>query len=355
MFELMFALFALLSIGFGFAVGDYLHGLSVGVEVGSARNFDIKHNAIQITGRQLHAVEQRADDKQSRDHGLQAQVADQFRNNGATPGASVTSKGWPNASTTGYGSTRLSPASTNSLDSAGTYNGLHFTGTVTISASNVTMRDCLITAKTTDWVSILIAGSGLTNIIIDHVEIAGAGTNSTQEGATAIGVSGDSQVSVSNSNIYEVGNGVSVVQGQVTVEDNYFHDFHGGPGSHINGIKHDGNSNHDLMILLRRNYLNIMNNNNDAVMIDNSLGPVQGSITIEKNYLGGGAYTVYVDGHFTTEPVIGVTIINNTILKGLYGWMDLNQGRLPSADYQVRHLGNVDAASGVALDGRTAR
>jgi hypothetical protein len=93
------------------------------------------------------------------------------------------------------------------------------------------------------------------------------------------------------------------------------------------------------LIDIEHNTIINQNNRTDAVMIDNDFGPVNG-VTINNNLLLGGDYTVYDGDHFNSNPSTNVSITNNHLGTGLYGYTDSN-GTSPV------FLGNVD--DGAAL------
>ena len=256
---------------------------------------------------------------------------------------------YANATNTGIQpGTNLKPAPSNdyTITTPGVYSGLTFTGAVTIDCSNVTLENCHVEMKSSDWIGVYVAG-GLSNVVVQNCEVAGAGANSTQVGASGISVFGDSQVSIYNNNIHDVGNGFGVAGGQVVIENNYVHNFAAAPGTHINGMETNGGEGADFSLLMKDN--SIINNAGqcDAIMIDNSIGSVS-NITVTNNLLVGGDYTVYVDGHFTSAPITNINISNNHLGTGIYGYWDLNQGSLSNANYQVTTSGNVDDGATLA-------
>ena len=256
---------------------------------------------------------------------------------------------YANATNTGVQpGTNLKPAPSNdyTITTPGVYSGLTFTGAVTIDCSNVTLENCHVEMKSSDWIGVYVAG-GLSNVVVQNCEVAGAGANSTQVGASGISVFGDSQVSIYNNNIHDVGNGFGVAGGQVVIENNYVHNFAAAPGTHINGMETNGGEGADFSLLMKDN--SIINNAGqcDAIMIDNSIGSVS-NITVTNNLLVGGDYAVYVDGHFTSAPITNINISNNHLGTGIYGYWDLNQGSLSNANYQVNTSGNVDDGATLA-------
>jgi hypothetical protein len=67
-------------------------------------------------------------------------------------------------------------------------------------------------------------------------------------------------------------------------------------------------------------------------------GPIS-HITVTKNYLAGGAYTVYSDGQFFNGDITGVEFSYNRMEIGLYGYASIEYNT-------VIDIGNVDAITG---------
>lgn len=254
---------------------------------------------------------------------------------------------FPDATNTGVpAGTQLVAATSNVITTPGVYSGLVFTGTVQIECSGVTLENCLVKDTPSDWVSVLVTGN-VKNVVIQNCEIAGAGSNSTVTGTYGIGVGDDSQVSIYNNNIHDVGSPFAIGAGQVVIEGNYAHDFFSGPGTHYNGIQVNGGNGADFSLLMDKN--TIINNQiqTDAIMLDNESGTIH-NVTITNNLLVGGDYTVYVDGSKSNSPVTNVNISNNHLGAGIYGVWYLDSGTLGSANYQVTTSGNIDDGTALA-------
>jgi hypothetical protein len=255
----------------------------------------------------------------------------------------IASTGFPNASNTGIpAGVTLKSASSNTLSAPGTYSGLSFTGVVSITASNVTLQNCLINGTNTDYFELEIA-AGLTNVVVQNCEIAGAGANSVQTGVYGVYVPGDSQVTLNALNIHGVGSPFTISDGRILIENSYAHDFYSGPATHYNGVQYNGGGSADFSLVIQNN--TIINNQiqTDAIMLDNYFGPVN-NVTINHNYLSGGDFTIYCDGHFNSNPITNITITNNTMGTGYYGYFDIN-----ASSTSPKTSGNVDALTGVAI------
>ena len=121
----------------------------------------------------------------------------------------MSSSGFPDATNTGVpASTTLTPAAGMTIRTAGAVvSGLNITGMVTISASNVTLENCKISA---DAYASIVVQAGATGVTIRNCEIYGGGINGqNNEGSLGIAIFGGG-VTVLNCNIYGSANGVSI-------------------------------------------------------------------------------------------------------------------------------------------------
>ena len=242
---------------------------------------------------------------------------------------------FPNATNTGVqAGTKLTAATSNTISKSGVYSGLIFTGTVSITASNVTLENCLIIGQTGDQEEILVSGN-VSNVLIQNDEIAGAGT-SGKEGSMGIYVSDNSQVTINAVNIHDVAAGVEMSDGQVTLENSYIHNLNGGSGSHIDGVFYGGGGSSNFSLLVENNTIINDNSQTDAVMIQNIFGAVN-NVTITNNLLYSGGYVVYSDGSKTSAPITNVSYTNNDMGAGpgFFGYTDF-------VDNNPTYSGNVD-------------
>lgn len=259
---------------------------------------------------------------------------------------------WPDATTTGYGSTSLTAASSYTISSPGTYSGLHFTtGTVTIAASNVTLINSLVTMNPGDQWGLGVNG-GLTGVVIQNVEIAGPGTSSTLPAANyGIYLTGNSAVQVLACNVHGVVQGIVLNDGQVLVKDCYSHDLNGKPGgnNHYENLGYFGAGTSTFSLDVEHNNFNNQNNQTAAVFLQSYFGKMQ-NITVNNNLLIGGDFTVYVDanpsGGDDTDPVTNVSVTNNALGAGIFGYFDFIHG---SGTYGVVHTGNYDYITNAAV------
>jgi serralysin len=255
---------------------------------------------------------------------------------------------FPHSATTGVpaGAT-LTPSGSLTISKAGTYSGLSITGGVAISASNVTLQNCLINMVASGNEAIYV-GPNLKNVIIQNCEVAGSGT-AGQSGDYGILILDGTQVTINACNIHDVASGIvlegGTVGSQVLIENCYIHSLNGGSGSHINGIGFFGQSGPSFSLSIQNNTVWNAQNQTDAIMLQNYFGSVN-NVTVTGNLLIADNYTMYIDGHQNTYPVTNVTATNNAMTFGQYGYFYLVPGSASQFSYTVS--GNYDAVSGVA-------
>lgn len=223
------------------------------------------------------------------------------------------SSGFPTAATTGVpAGTVLRASGSLTISTPGTViDGLDISGTVTINASNVTIRRSRITGR---GFALVRVADNATGVRIENVEIDGRGLSG--EG-NSMGVYGPA--TVVRSNIHGVENGITPFSGSV-ITDNYVHSL-AAPGSpHYDGIQIDGGASN---IRIERNTIDLHEHSQtSAVMIDNYFGPTD-NILVNANRLLGGGYTVYSDGQFSGGPITNVTFSNNRLGRGYWGYASI--------------------------------
>ena len=198
--------------------------------------------------------------------------------------------------------------------------GLIITGGVEITASNVTLKDCIIEVPNNANWNVGIAG-GLTGVVLQNCEIVGAGTSGTL-GSYGIYVRGNSQVTINAVNMHDVGQGLVLNDGQVTLENSYIHDLNAGSGTHYEDVGYFGDAKSSTFSLnIQNNTLINQRNQTASVFLQNYFGGLN-NITVNNNVLVGGDYTIYVDGSASSAPVSNVSITNNHMGAGIYGITD---------------------------------
>ena len=168
-----------------------------------------------------------------------------------------------------------------------------FNDTIGIEANNVTIRDCRFT-------SFLYYGAvvndGVTGTVIEYCEFSGSGD---------LAIAG-SDTTVRYCNLHGMGDGIRIGNNNL-IEHSYIHDFRVVEGDHNDGIQGLGGDN----VTIRHNTIINQNSQTSAILIGNQFGPAT-NVLITDNYLKGGGYTIYSDA--------GVTVTNNLIGMGAFGW-----------------------------------
>ena len=230
---------------------------------------------------------------------------------------------FPNATNTGVpAGVALKPSGSLTLSTAGqVVSGLDISGTVYITASNVTLENCVIESN---GYYVIEVAPGVTGVVIQDCEIDGMGLNGSA-GSSGIFVEG-SGVSIIGCNIHDAADGVSIGGGTapVVIEDDYIHNLLAPTTTnHYNGIQYNGSGDSGAITIENNTIINTQGQT-DAVMIDNYYGSVN-NVAINNNLLSGGDYTIYVDGHFNSDPITNVSITNNDLGSGVYGYTDFNE------------------------------
>jgi hypothetical protein len=234
---------------------------------------------------------------------------------------------FPDKSTTGVpAGTSLKASGDLTVTKAGTViDGYDVNGVIQVNASNVTIKNTRIRGR--GWSSIRVKDDA-DGVVIQDCEIDGRGTSGNEN---SMGVMGPAKVL--RCDIHGVENGVTPGSGSL-IEDNYIHDL-GAPGApHYDGIQIDGGLSD---IVIRHNTVINDFSQTSAVMIDNYFGPIR-NITVERNYLAGGGYTVYSSAQFNGGTVTGVKFLHNTFEKGYWGFASIEGN-------SVVDTGNVDVTA----------
>jgi parallel beta-helix repeat protein len=227
---------------------------------------------------------------------------------------------------------KLISATNFTLDIAGaTVDGVDFKGVVTITAQNVTLRNCRITAKS--WVALDIRADGVT---VENCEIDGQAA----PGIRGVSVSGNN-VSIRRCNIHHVEDGIYLTgSSKISIENNYIHDLQSRwDGPHFDGIAADGGVSE---VLIRGNTVINSHEQTSAIMLSNYFGPVS-HVRVEGNRLIGGGYTVDADGQFNEAAISSVSFLNNSMGRGYYGYASIQKN---SPEWS----GNIDDELGTTVN-----
>ena len=240
---------------------------------------------------------------------------------------------YPSASSTGVEpGVELVPSDSIVVATPGTIiEGLDITGTVRITASDVTLRQSRVTGS--DYWLILIEPD-LTGVVIEDVEVDGNGPRGAEG---SVGIAGPA--TVRRTNIHGVENGIVPGSGSI-VEDNYIHGLEAPGDPHYDGIQIDGGVSD---VVIEGNAIDLAEHDQTAaVMINNYFGPVD-DVLVQANWLVGGGYTLYSDAQFDGGPIDGVEFIDNRLIGGAWGYASIT-------DSHPGWAGNTDGVTDRVLD-----
>nr|WP_281380515.1 right-handed parallel beta-helix repeat-containing protein [Mycoplana azooxidifex] len=186
-------------------------------------------------------------------------------------------------------------------------------GSLRITADNVVIKNSVIKYSGT-WG---IDAEGAKNVTIQNNDITGPGYSGTAN--AAILGSGN----FSGNDISKSENGIVLQGGASTVKGNYIHDLEAaGSDPHYDGISVQGGQNG---VLIEGN--TVIGRDTSDVFIKNDFGPIANVKVTGNLLLGDSGYPVYVDGRANGGPITGVTISNNHIEKGYYGYYNIENSK----------------------------
>ena len=172
------------------------------------------------------------------------------------------------------------------VSQAGTViSALRVSGTITVTASNVTIRDTLVQGGGNGY-PIRVA-NGVRNVLIEYVELDNL--DSTGIGIFFNGGSG----TVRNADIHSAEDGIRVQADDVVIENSYIHDLQRYSGGHHDSIQiREGNN-----VTIRGNSLlpyvaSTGDPMNAAIQIGSLSGPPLQNLSVENNFMNGGNYTI---------------------------------------------------------------
>jgi len=183
-------------------------------------------------------------------------------------------------------------------------------GTLKVIARNVIVRNSRINYG--GWWG--VDADGAENITVEDCDIVGPGYN------------GDSNAAILGSgnfmrnNISRSENGIVLQNGASIVQGNFIHDLEDGSiDPHYDGISVQGGQND---VLIEGN--TVVARDTSDIFIKNDFGPIA-NIKVNGNYLAGTpGINIYVDGRALGGPIVGVSITNNYLVKGHYGYYSID-------------------------------
>jgi len=245
--------------------------------------------------------------------------------------------GFPDGTNTGVeAGVTLKPSGSLTVTTPGTVvANLDITGTLTIAANNVTVRDVKVDATggncaiCTSWTH---AG-----IVIQHVEIDGHHRSPSVPGIVGGGYTATAL------NIHGTGDAIDL-NGNETVKDSWIHDLQVSAGDHSDGVQSTGT---DADVISHNTIDATLPGGgvaNSALIIGADLANM-GTVTVSNNLLAGGNYTVYsgADAGYTSGTITFTG--NRFVANAQYGPCSFQ----PSAGRSIGFTGNVWDATGAAL------
>lgn len=221
--------------------------------------------------------------------------------------------GFPDASTTGIpAGTTLTPYSgpTTFSTSGATISGKIINSAIVITGNNITIEKCRITYNG-PW-GVACEGAG---IIVQDCKLIGPGTAGAGNGVIV------GHGTFLRNDISQSENGIVTDGNDIVIRDNYIHDLNSNAEPHYDGISVQGGQHR---VLIEHN--TVIARDTSCVFIKDDFGPID-DVTVRNNYLDGSAcsYPVYVDGRGSGGPITNVTIENNVIVKGVFGFYSVDQ------------------------------
>jgi peptidoglycan DL-endopeptidase CwlO len=235
--------------------------------------------------------------------------------------------GFPDATNTGANCSSLTPSGPITVTTGGAVvEGKNITGSITIQASNVTIRNDCVTSSDIYPVH-LASGSNLT---VEDTTITGTGGGCSR----AVEPAGGSTM-MDGLNVSGCEDGVQMYDND-TLQNSYIHDLAFTSGSHNDGVQQNGGSND----VVRHNTIFNPHNQTSCVNFTTDFGGIS-NITITGNLLNGGNFAIYSRSGGHGDPT-GVTVTGNH-----FGNADVFG--LLSADGSVSWSGNVADSTGRAV------
>lgn len=193
------------------------------------------------------------------------------------------------------------------------------TGTITVNASNVTVRNCKVNASGQNFG--IGQQAGFTGMLVTHCEVYGVPISNNRPAShvlTAIAADFDNTMTaeISFCNVHGVENAIGGAK--LNIHDNYLHDFAiwqvGGDTDHTDGVQSGGNSGASGQTIVHNTII--------AFCTGGDLAPLPGSscialqtdmvnVLIENNLLSSGSNTLYGNAQNGTGSSVNTIIRNN--------------------------------------------
>lgn len=208
---------------------------------------------------------------------------------------------FPDASSTGPSGSLKSSSSVRVTQNGAVVENLAVSGSVTVEADNVTVRNLHIEA--TGQYGLKVTGK---NVLIEDVEIDG-------QAACDIGLSPYGEWTARRLDVEGCVDGFGMKSNQV-LEDSYCHDLRRYSGTHNDCIQTVGGTNS----VIRGNNLNAPYHQTSCILIQTEFAPARNWL-VENNRLSGGGYSISSRPKVHGTPT-GITIRNNVFVRGSHQW-----------------------------------
>lgn len=230
------------------------------------------------------------------------------------PGTPAVQNAWPDASNTGVptGTVLTNYTGPMTVTQNGTViDGKIINGDIVIRAANVVIKNSRIMQRSYWGVDF----ENASNFTIQDCDIVGPGLAGT--GNSGLFGSG----TILRNDISGAENGINLSSGSSVIKGNYIHDLKApGTDPHYDGIQVFGGQNG---VLIEDN--TIIASDTSDVFISNIFGSVS-NVTVNHNYLAGSVgINIYVEGNRGNGTTTGVSLTNNTMEKGYYGYYSIVQ------------------------------
>jgi len=236
-----------------------------------------------------------------------------------TPTPAPVPTGWADATNTGVpaGVTLAAYTGPQAITVAGTVvDGKDIKMALRVLAANVVIKNCRITYN--DFFGISVETGGM-NLTVQDCDIVGPGYKGDSPAAVSCDVGG---LTFLRNEVTGAEHGLALGPGKSVVRGNYFHD--GGSNKadpHIGGISLKGGQNG---VLIEDNTVSGLSDATSDVFLQDNFGAIN-DVTINHNLLiGDPGYNIYVEGRLGNGTT-NVKVTNNTLKKGHYGYMSVNQ------------------------------
>ncbi|PRY12959.1 right-handed parallel beta-helix repeat-containing protein [Kineococcus rhizosphaerae] len=202
------------------------------------------------------------------------------------------------------------------ITTAGTVlDGVTIKGCLVVKASNVTVRNSKVVCHAPGRQLAVNVGDGVTGFVVEDSEIDATGTD--------VGI-GWGNYTLRRVNVHGSADGARFGT-NVTIEDSWIHDMSRADGLHSDAVQTTSGAN----VVIRHNTLDPSSGGdplNSAVMIGTETGQrALKNVLVEKNFLGGGSYTLNVRGDVN---VSGLVVRGNTFDdNSRYGAMIVPNGK----------------------------